>query len=133
MDDSRWMFNVNHGATSIDVTTAHKRESVVLIIPKASPIADEAIHDITLSISGEVPEFPDLREAEQYYRRTAKAIVALMLDTMPQGLTDRIFVELADAKATLFRIRDENWIKLFDGIVSTEEVDGEESTDSCTG
>lgn len=73
-------------------------------IYKASPIGSQEIPDLNLVAIESIPEISDSKKHKAVLMSQAFYIAGALLDSLPQGVTDRILGILALRKATDLRI-----------------------------
>lgn len=76
-----------------------------IIIPAAEPIADQYPEPITIIIDDKMPlpDFNDLKQAEEYYDEQAAALEKGLLNSLSRGIVDRLIVRLMAHKVSLFK------------------------------
>jgi hypothetical protein len=74
-----------------------------IILSIAEPIADQDPEPVTIIIDGKLPEFSDLKEAEQYYDHQASALEKGLFNALPQGVMDKVIIRLMARKVSLYR------------------------------
>lgn len=79
-------------------------------IAKASPIAGESPQDVRIEITGEPPEFHNMKEKDwhkkydAFYNDQAATLGRALLESLPGATIDRLIVFLLTQKASYFRV-----------------------------
>lgn len=75
-----------------------------LKVMKAQSLDETEVEDFTIIISKSVPKSNDIKIIKKCFRLEGKKFVKILIESMPQGLTDAILYELLQEKASILRI-----------------------------
>lgn len=81
-------------------------------LAKAEPITKSyPVEPVTVVIDLSVDRSKDLSQWENFCNEQARLFCDVVLNALPQGVTDRIYVELTKRKASLMVFAEERWRK----------------------
>lgn len=85
-----------------------------IFLCKAEPIGNREpneVPNISISITGELPNFKSLKFAENFYENEANALADALFSCLPQGTLDRVIVRFMQRNLSLYMGSAENLIR----------------------
>lgn len=73
---------------------------------KADPITDnEPVEDAQINITGKLPEYESLKDAEEFYKIQSMKIMDILEKHLPQGTRHQLMIRMLKSTQNLYRGR----------------------------
>lgn len=90
-------------------------------ICKAQPLGSIRAPNTTIEIASEIPPFPSLLEAREFYQKQAILLADALFQSLPGGTLDELMAELMKRRASYFKVS-------FDAFEQPSRSNNDEST-----